>query len=351
MISKFAAILALVAVALAADRPHDGYGKQQVVHAPVYGQAPHAGYGNHAPAYKPDDYSEPKPYEFAYNVKDDYNGEQHRQESGDGYGTVKGTYGYTDGYGIYRQVEYTADDYGYKASIKTNEPGTDNQNPADVSIYADPAPVKYEAAPKKGYGHQVAHKVVAHAPSYDAHKVVAHAPSYRAQSYSTPAYGHGLRNLHHGAAPAYGHGLRDLHHGAAQAYGHGLRDLHHGAAQAYGHGLRDLHHGAAPAYGHQSSYSGPVYGAAHPAVRHGSYASTHQRGYDAHKGGYGHATKVVSHGVQYADAGNDNQGYGGAVAHGPVTHGSYAATHQRGYDAHKGGYGHATKVVTHKVHH
>ena len=38
-----------------------------------------------------------------------------------------GSYGYTDGHGIYRQVDYVADKNGFRASIKTNEPGTSDQ--------------------------------------------------------------------------------------------------------------------------------------------------------------------------------------------------------------------------------
>ncbi len=38
-----------------------------------------------------------------------------------------GSYGYTDGHGIYRQVDYVADKHGFRATIKTNEPGTSNE--------------------------------------------------------------------------------------------------------------------------------------------------------------------------------------------------------------------------------
>lgn len=46
-------------------------------------------------------------------------------EDADESGTKKGSYGYTDAYGVYRMVEYTADSSGFHANIKTNEPGTD----------------------------------------------------------------------------------------------------------------------------------------------------------------------------------------------------------------------------------
>ena len=39
-----------------------------------------------------------------------------------------GSYGYVDSYGIYRQVDYVADKDGFRATIKTNEPGTANQS-------------------------------------------------------------------------------------------------------------------------------------------------------------------------------------------------------------------------------
>ncbi|XP_042909035.1 uncharacterized protein [Parasteatoda tepidariorum] len=85
----------------------------------------------------------PRPYNFGYDVKGDYGSAIHHKEESDSYGYKKGTYGYTDGYGIYRQVDYTADDKGFRAIVKTNEPGTANENPADVRIYSEAKPVKY----------------------------------------------------------------------------------------------------------------------------------------------------------------------------------------------------------------
>ncbi|KAG1671214.1 Cuticle protein 16.8 [Nymphon striatum] len=338
-------ILALVAVTLA---QYHGAGRKTAVHSvhngnPGYGHDSHAvhathathgyaapakhavrpAYSAHAPSYKQDDYEEAKPYEFGFNTKDEYDTTINRQESGDGYGNVKGSYGYTDAYGLYRQVEYTADDYGFKAHVKTNEPGTSNQNPADVEMYAEPAAVKYDSAPKKGYnaGHKA---VVAHAPSYGHNAVVAHAPSY----------GHRAVVAHSGsyAAPAYGH--RASH--AAPSYGHRASY----AAPSYGHQASY----AAPSYGHHASYAGPAHKTAH--------VSTHRRGYDAKKGGYGHDSHVTTHSagyrapVHHAAHAVHSQGYAAPARHGV----SYANTHQRGYDSHNGGYGHASHVVAHKTH-
>ena len=70
-----------------------------------------------------------------------------RQEQGDELGNKKGSYGYIDAYGISRQVDYVADDKGFRAVVKTNEPGTDNQNPADVEIISSAAPSSYGSGP------------------------------------------------------------------------------------------------------------------------------------------------------------------------------------------------------------
>ncbi|GIY15029.1 uncharacterized protein CEXT_589261 [Caerostris extrusa] len=78
---------------------------------------------------------QPQPYKFGYSIKD-HHGEQHREESGNGAGSVVGNYGFTDDRGIARQVNYVADHAGFRAQVKTNEPGTANQNPAALS--ADP---------------------------------------------------------------------------------------------------------------------------------------------------------------------------------------------------------------------
>ncbi|GBL79321.1 Cuticle protein 16.8, partial [Araneus ventricosus] len=77
----------------------------------------------------------PQPYKFGYSIKDKH-GEQHREEVGDGK-NVKGSYGFTDAKGVHRQVNYIADHAGFRAQVKTNEPGTANQNPAAVQIISD----------------------------------------------------------------------------------------------------------------------------------------------------------------------------------------------------------------------
>lgn len=73
--------------------------------------------------------------------------------------------------GVYREVEYTADSSGFHANIKTNEPGTANENPADVYITAEEPPAQtnpgsgskgqggYGGVSSGGYGGKTGFKV------------------------------------------------------------------------------------------------------------------------------------------------------------------------------------------------
>jgi len=48
---------------------------------------------------------------------------------------VHGSYGYRDNHGVYREVVYVADRNGFRANIKTNEPGiSGTKDPASVKI-------------------------------------------------------------------------------------------------------------------------------------------------------------------------------------------------------------------------
>ncbi|GFY73352.1 cuticle protein 16.8 [Trichonephila inaurata madagascariensis] len=106
-----------------------------------------------ASLHEPIHHHAPQPYKFGYSIKD-HHGEQHREESGDGGHAVRGSYGFTDARGIRRQVHYVADHGGFRAEVKTNEPGTANQNPAAVHLISD-APYAhggYAGAAGLGYG-------------------------------------------------------------------------------------------------------------------------------------------------------------------------------------------------------
>ncbi|XP_023212711.1 uncharacterized protein LOC111615535 [Centruroides sculpturatus] len=76
----------------------------------------------------------PYPYNFGYKVNDYYGNSQWRNEVGDKSGAKRGSYGYVDAHGVSREVHYVADHKGFRAWIKTNEPGTANSNPASVLI-------------------------------------------------------------------------------------------------------------------------------------------------------------------------------------------------------------------------
>jgi len=87
----------------------------------------------------------PEPYSFAYDTADEYGTKLSRQESADGSGAVKGSYGYVDAAGVQRTVEYIADVGGFRATINTNEPGTETSNPAAALYNANPIKVAYTA--------------------------------------------------------------------------------------------------------------------------------------------------------------------------------------------------------------
>lgn len=62
-------------------------------------------------------------YSFGYHIKDKKGATNFRKEKGDGWGHVSGSYGLHDKDGRMRVVHYKADKKGFRAVIKTNEPG------------------------------------------------------------------------------------------------------------------------------------------------------------------------------------------------------------------------------------
>lgn len=73
------------------------------------------------------------PYNFAFEEKD-VNFTVTRQEEMDAQGVVKGSYSYIDKDGIFRTVNYIADNDGFRASIQSNEPGLTNSAPAGTTF-------------------------------------------------------------------------------------------------------------------------------------------------------------------------------------------------------------------------
>ncbi|KAH9381049.1 hypothetical protein HPB48_017238 [Haemaphysalis longicornis] len=74
-------------------------------------------------------------YAFGYNENHGTGGTS-RWESGDGVGNKKGSYSLRGADGRWRTVQYVADGAGFRASVKTNEPGTAPSSPASAGINA-----------------------------------------------------------------------------------------------------------------------------------------------------------------------------------------------------------------------
>ena len=69
-----------------------------------------------------------------------------QNEKIDSSGKIIGSYGYRDSKGLFRKVEYIADDIGFHANVNTNESGTDSKvNPANVQMNDQPSPYGYQA--------------------------------------------------------------------------------------------------------------------------------------------------------------------------------------------------------------
>ncbi|GFR28216.1 cuticle protein 10.9, partial [Trichonephila clavata] len=86
----------------------------------------------------------PKPYAFSYNAPlDDGVGQSSRTETADGSGRVQGSYTLNNDEGHFRVVEYVADQDGFRAVVRTNEPGTESKNPADVVVNSEAVPIPY----------------------------------------------------------------------------------------------------------------------------------------------------------------------------------------------------------------
>ncbi|KAH6927610.1 hypothetical protein HPB50_006161 [Hyalomma asiaticum] len=149
----------------------------------------------------------PKPYNFGY-VAQGPDGTSSRQEVADGSGSVQGVYTINTAEGGQRTVKYAADAAGFRASVDTNEPGTQNESPADVALRSAQPPASELAAkygPAGGAG------------------------GYRARGYGGAGYG----GVYGGGYGGYGGGLGGLA-GVGGGYGVG----------GYGGGVGGLYGGA-----------------------------------------------------------------------------------------------------------
>ncbi|XP_049267482.1 uncharacterized protein LOC125757794 [Rhipicephalus sanguineus] len=89
-----------------------------------------------------------RPYKFDYNIADHEGNQQYRIERADAQNTNTGAYGYRDVNGVFRHVNYIADQYGFRAVVNTNEPGTAPMDSADVVFNAAPIKVVPVKAPQ-----------------------------------------------------------------------------------------------------------------------------------------------------------------------------------------------------------
>lgn len=123
----------------------------------------------------------PKPYEFAYETELD-GGRMGRKESGDSSGRVVGSYSLAEDDGRSRVVEYVADAEGFRASVKTNEPGTKSESPADVAFYSSAPDVPHAHVVRPSSHHAAPHvNPVAHAAA--PHRYYARHPGYYGRWY------------------------------------------------------------------------------------------------------------------------------------------------------------------------
>lgn len=84
-----------------------------------------------------------EPFAFDFKTQDNSGNGQYRKEESDKNGVVRGSYGYTDANGIYRHVEYVADQNGFRANIKSNEPGLIGETqPASIQLAGGPSPAR-----------------------------------------------------------------------------------------------------------------------------------------------------------------------------------------------------------------
>lgn len=81
----------------------------------------------------------PTPYTFGYN-SNDLDGSHGHEETGDGAGRVSGRYTLSVADGRTRVVTYVADEFGFRADVVTNEPGTESRPTGDTTFTSSALP-------------------------------------------------------------------------------------------------------------------------------------------------------------------------------------------------------------------
>lgn len=121
----------------------------------------------------------PQPYQFGYETQDEYGNRQSRHEQDAGNGVKTGMYGFRDAAGLFRQVQYVADHRGFRAWVKTNEPGTQDSAPASARIESQQPPAAHIASAASAAPHH--YRLVAPRPQPVHHlATVAATPSFAA---------------------------------------------------------------------------------------------------------------------------------------------------------------------------
>jgi len=208
-------------------------------------------------------------YAFGYNIVDELGAQNGREEKGDAYGNKVGSYSLTDIDGRARRVDYVADDFGFRATINTNEPGTAPSQTGAATYLG--APGHLHAAP--AYHAPAYAPALHHAPAYGHHGLGLHA----APAYAAPAYAHAAPILH--AAPI-AHAVKApiVHHAPLVHHAPVVKAVHHAPIV---HAPAISHHHFAAAHAHAAPLlaHGPAYGHGFAAPAYGAYGDAH---------GYGH---------------------------------------------------------------
>ncbi|KAM7283056.1 hypothetical protein ISCGN_000220 [Ixodes scapularis] len=197
---------------------------------------PHSG-GHSVQHRKQDDYGN---YQFGYDIVNGYGAVNGRHETGAAYGPVHGSYYLGDIDGRHRHVEYVADKLGFRAVVKTNEPGTKTSAPASAPYVsangkAVPAASVHHAVPVAAlvkplvpaYGGH--HGGLGYAGGYGGYGGYGHGAPVAAAVVARPA----VPVAAYAAAPYHGYGGVPFAHG--YGLGHGL-GYGHGYGGGYGHG-------------------------------------------------------------------------------------------------------------------
>jgi len=217
------------------------------------------------------------PYSFGYQTADEFGTQQTRSENANEFNQRTGSYGFTDARGIYRQVNYVADEFGFRAQVDTNEPGTAPSAPAAATYNSAPIAVKTVA---KVAAAPLAFAAAAPAVAYAAPVAKVHA---------APAFSYGASAFHHAAPVAHAYHAAPVAHAYAAPVAHA-----YAAPVAHSYATKTVH--AAPAY-----HAAPVAHAYHAApVAHAyaapvahAYAAPVAHAYHAAPVAHSYATKTV----------------------------------------------------------